>query len=88
MGVSASVRFSFQTSEPPTRGRWGNKNGDKNMPAIGVLLVDNKVSNTPFTENDMYFRRQLLQGHVHDMGAAMLGGISGNAGLFGSVLDG
>jgi beta-N-acetylhexosaminidase len=26
------------------------------------------------TENDMYYRRQLLQGHVHDMGAAMLGG--------------
>jgi CubicO group peptidase (beta-lactamase class C family) len=39
------------------------------------------------TENDMYFRRQLLQGHVHDMGAAMLGGVSGNAGLFGSAND-
>jgi beta-N-acetylhexosaminidase len=39
------------------------------------------------TENDMHFRRQLLQGHVHDMGAAMLGGVSGNAGLFGSAND-
>jgi len=39
------------------------------------------------TENDVYFRRQLLQGHVHDMGAAMLGGVSGNAGLFGSAND-
>jgi len=39
------------------------------------------------TENDMSFRRQLLQGHVHDMGAAMLGGVSGNAGLFGSAND-
>jgi len=39
------------------------------------------------TENDMHFRRQLLQGHVHDMGAAMLGGISGNAGLFGDAND-
>lgn len=39
------------------------------------------------TENDMYFRRQLLQGHVHDMGAAMLGGVAGNAGLFGSAND-
>jgi beta-glucosidase-like glycosyl hydrolase/CubicO group peptidase (beta-lactamase class C family) len=39
------------------------------------------------TENDMHFRRQLLQGHVHDMGAAMLGGISGNAGLFGNAND-
>jgi CubicO group peptidase (beta-lactamase class C family) len=39
------------------------------------------------TENDNYFRRQLLHGHVHDMGAAMLGGVSGNAGLFGSAND-
>jgi CubicO group peptidase (beta-lactamase class C family) len=39
------------------------------------------------TENDMFYRRQLLQGHVHDMGAAMLGGVSGNAGLFGSAND-
>jgi len=39
------------------------------------------------TENDMYYRRQLLQGHVHDMGAAMLGGVSGNAGLFGNAND-
>jgi len=39
------------------------------------------------TENDNYFRYQLLQGHVHDMGAAMLGGVSGNAGLFGNAND-
>jgi beta-N-acetylhexosaminidase len=39
------------------------------------------------TENDMHYRRQLLQGHVHDMGAAMLGGVSGNAGLFGNAND-
>ncbi|MEN8158109.1 MAG: glycoside hydrolase family 3 N-terminal domain-containing protein, partial [Bacteroidota bacterium] len=39
------------------------------------------------TENDIFFRRQLLRGHVHDMGAAMLGGISGHAGLFGNAND-
>jgi len=39
------------------------------------------------TENDTYYRRQMLQGHVHDMGAAMLGGVSGNAGLFGNAND-
>jgi beta-N-acetylhexosaminidase len=39
------------------------------------------------TENDIFFRRQLLQGHVHDMGAAMLGGIAGHAGLFGNAND-
>jgi len=39
------------------------------------------------TENDNFYRKQLLQGHVHDMAAAMLGGVSGNAGLFGSAND-
>ncbi len=39
------------------------------------------------TENDIFYRRQLLQGHVHDMGAAMLGGVSGNAGLFACAND-
>jgi len=39
------------------------------------------------TEHDMYFRRELLQGYVHDMGAAMLGGVSGHAGLFGNAND-
>jgi len=39
------------------------------------------------TEDDTYFRKELLQGFVHDEGAAMMGGISGNAGLFGSAND-
>ena len=39
------------------------------------------------TENDIYYRHQLLRGYVHDMGAAMLGGVSGNAGLFGDAND-
>lgn len=39
------------------------------------------------TENDQFFRHELLQGFVHDEGAAMLGGISGNAGLFGTIND-
>lgn len=39
------------------------------------------------TENDMLFRRQLLHGYVHDQGAAMLGGVSGHAGLFSSAND-
>ncbi len=39
------------------------------------------------TEYDLFFRRQLLHGHVHDMGAAMLGGVSGNAGLFANAND-
>ncbi|MDA3834621.1 MAG: serine hydrolase, partial [Spirochaetales bacterium] len=39
------------------------------------------------TENDLLFRRQLLQGYVHDPGAAMLGGVSGHAGLFSNAND-
>ena len=34
------------------------------------------------TEDDRYYRQQVLQGDVHDMAAAMLGGVSGHAGLF------
>lgn len=39
------------------------------------------------TENDTLFRRQLLCGYVHDQGAALLGGISGHAGLFSNIDD-
>jgi beta-N-acetylhexosaminidase len=39
------------------------------------------------TENDNYFRYQTIQGYVHDMAAAMQGGISGHAGLFSNALD-
>lgn len=39
------------------------------------------------TEDDTYFRQQELRGHVHDMGAAMLGGVSGHAGLFSDAND-
>ena len=39
------------------------------------------------TENDNYFRNELLQGYVHDEMAAVLGGVSGNAGLFSTAND-
>ncbi len=39
------------------------------------------------TEEDTYFRHQLLQGYVHDMAAAMQGGVAGQAGLFSNSLD-
>jgi CubicO group peptidase (beta-lactamase class C family) len=39
------------------------------------------------TENDTYFRKTLLEGYVHDQGAAMVGGVSGHAGLFSSAND-
>lgn len=39
------------------------------------------------TEDDHYFRYQLLQGYVHDQGAAMLGGVAGHAGVFATAED-
>ena len=39
------------------------------------------------TENDAVFRKQLLQGYVHDPGAAMLGGVCGHAGVFSTAGD-
>nr|WP_294897397.1 serine hydrolase [uncultured Pedobacter sp.] len=39
------------------------------------------------TENDTYFRHTLLWGYVHDQGAAMVGGVSGHAGLFSNASD-
>ncbi len=39
------------------------------------------------TEEDEYFRMQKVHGYVHDQGAAMLGGVSGHAGLFSNAND-
>jgi len=41
----------------------------------------------PPTEEDNYFRGRRVQGYVHDMGAAMLDGVSGHAGLFSNARD-
>jgi beta-N-acetylhexosaminidase len=41
----------------------------------------------PPTEMDTIFRFQLVHGDVHDQGAAMLGGVSGHAGLFSDAND-
>jgi len=41
----------------------------------------------PPTEIDTYFRHQELQGYVHDMAAAMEGGVAGHAGLFSNAMD-
>jgi beta-glucosidase-like glycosyl hydrolase/CubicO group peptidase (beta-lactamase class C family) len=39
------------------------------------------------SEIDNYFRHQIVQGYVHDMGAAMFGGVCGHAGLFSTTND-
>ena len=39
------------------------------------------------SEIDTYFRYDTIQGYVHDMAAAMQGGVAGHAGLFANSLD-
>ncbi|MDQ7949764.1 MAG: serine hydrolase [Pedobacter sp.] len=39
------------------------------------------------TEDDKAFRKTLLEGYVHDQGAALKGGVAGHAGLFASAND-
>lgn len=39
------------------------------------------------TEQDTYFRHQLVHGYVHDMGAAMMDGVGGHAGVFSTATD-
>lgn len=39
------------------------------------------------SEIDNYYRYQTIQGYVHDMGAAMQGGVGGHAGLFSNAND-
>jgi CubicO group peptidase (beta-lactamase class C family) len=39
------------------------------------------------TENDVFYRKQLVWGHVHDPAAAMMGGVAGHAGLFSTAND-
>ncbi len=39
------------------------------------------------TETETHFRRQTMQGDVHDEGASMFGGVAGHAGLFSDAYD-
>lgn len=39
------------------------------------------------TENDTLYRKQVIQGYVHDPLVAMNGGVGGSAGLFGNAAD-
>jgi len=52
-----------------------------------VPLTKFDVSQIAPTEKDNYFRYTTVHGYVHDMGAAMFGGVAGHAGLFGNALD-
>ncbi len=58
------------------------------MASTGFLPEANiPLSNIAPTEQEKYFRLQLLRGNVHDPGAAMFGGVAGHAGLFSNAYD-
>ncbi len=59
--------------------------GAQNLTYLPLNKFD--ISRIVPTEKDNYFRHQLLRGYVHDMGAAMMGDVSGNAGLFSNAND-
>lgn len=59
-----------------------------NLNSMGFLpLRDHSLLEIPPTEIDTFFRKEKLHGVVHDEGAVLMGGISGNAGLFSSASD-
>ena len=56
--------------------------------SLGFKPKTKKYPNTIVpTEVDTVFRKDLVKGWVHDENAALMGGISGNAGLFGTARD-
>jgi beta-glucosidase-like glycosyl hydrolase/CubicO group peptidase (beta-lactamase class C family) len=52
---------------------------------LPLKKIDKK--NIAPTENDQFLRNQILIGYPHDEAAAVMGGVSGNAGLFSNVND-
>lgn len=57
-----------------------------NNTTYNPLRKFNKYIISP-TEIDQYFRYQTIQGYVHDMAAAMDGGVAGHAGVFSNAMD-
>ena len=62
--------------------------GPMQMRSTGFLPLDRADKPTiAASENDTYFRKELIQGSVHDEGASTMGGIAGHAGLFSNATD-
>lgn len=57
-----------------------------NYTLYNPLSKFSKVEIAP-TETDTYYRYQTIDGFVHDMGAAMLDGVGGHAGIFSNAND-
>ena len=62
--------------------------GPMQMRSTGFLPIERAdKTNIAATELDNYFRKELIQGAVHDEGASTMGGIAGHAGLFSNATD-
>ena len=62
--------------------------GPMQMRSTGFLPLERAdKSNIAASELDNYFRKELIQGSVHDEGASTMGGIAGHAGLFSNATD-
>ena len=58
------------------------------LQSMGYLPLEKMSKETIApTEYDVAYRKQLIQGHVHDPGAAMMGGVGGHAGVFSTAED-
>ncbi len=76
------------------RGKPIDELADKNfysplgMPTMGYNPTDKFSLDRIVPSNyDNFYRHELIQGYVHDQGAAMLGGVGGHAGVFSSAND-
>ena len=62
--------------------------GPMQMRSTGFLPLERaEKSKIAASELDNYFRKELIQGSVHDEGASTMGGIAGHAGLFSNATD-
>ncbi len=89
LGLYLSARIIERVSEMPVN-EFAERNFYRPMglETMGYRPMEKfPKSRIPPTERDGYFRMATVQGTVHDMGAAMLGGVSGHAGLFSSARD-
>ena len=62
-----------------------NKLGMENLGYLPLNKIN--IDRIVPTEQDFTFRSQLIKGYVHDMGAAMQGGVGGHAGVFSNAND-
>lgn len=74
-----------RTLDQVVQEKFYNAMGATRLTYLPLRKFDSKE--IPPTEEDNYYRYTTIQGYVHDMGAAMQGGVSGHAGLFGTALD-